>query len=83
MSREFEGYRDTLALLSERFPTRTALTITEVAEVLGVHPQTVVAAINRKKNPLPAQNISAGSKNKKYVISIPALARWQCGGAHI
>ena len=80
MAREAEGYRDTLALLSERYPARTALTVGEVAEVLGVHPQTVIAAINRKKNPLPAQNISAGFKNKKYVIPIPALARWQCGG---
>lgn len=80
MSREFEGYRDTLEILKERFPTRTSLSVNEAAQVLGVHPQTITAAINRKKNPLPAQNVSGGTKNKKYVISIPALARWQCGG---
>ena len=80
MAREVEGYRDTLAMLSERFPTRTSLSVNEAAQVLGVHPQTIVAAINRKRNPLPAQNISAGLKNKKFVISIPALARWTCGG---
>ena len=80
MPREMDGYRDLLAMLSERFPTRTALSVNEAAQVLGVHPQTITAAINRKKNPLPAQNVSGGTKNKKYLISIPALARWSCGG---
>lgn len=41
MSREKEGFRDNMALLNERFPDKDMLTITEVAEFMGVTPRTV------------------------------------------
>lgn len=80
MAREVNGYRDMLELLMALYPGRTALKVPEAAAALGVHTQTITAAINRKKDPLPAQNVSGGSRNKSYVIPIPALAKWQCGG---
>ena len=81
MARELDGYREALELLRELYPGRTALKIPEAAAALGVHTQTLTAAINRKRNPLPAQNVSGGARNKSYVIPLTALARWQCGGA--
>lgn len=81
MSREINGYREALELLKELYPGRTTLRVSEAAEALGVHTQTITAAITRRHNPLPAQNISGGGRNKSYVIPITALARWQCGGA--
>ena len=80
MSREINGYREALELLMALYPGRATLRINEAAEAMGVHTQTITAAIRRKKNPLPAQNVSGGIKNKSYVIPITALARWQCGG---
>ena len=80
MAREANGYRELLELLMQLYPGRTALKVPEAAAALGVHTQTITAAINRKRNPLPAQNIGGGSRNKSYLIPISALARWQCGG---
>ena len=80
MAREIEGYREALELLRELYPGRCTLKVPEAAKALGVHIQTITAAITRKKNPLPARNISAGSRYRSYVIPITALARWQCGG---
>ena len=80
MSREVNGYREALELLRELYPGRSTLRLNEAAEAMGVHTQTIAAAIRRKKNPLPAQNISRGAKNKSYLIPITALARWQCEG---
>ena len=81
MAREMPGYREMLELISIKYPERTSLSVEEVAKLLGVHRQTVTAAITRKRNPLPAQNIGVGTKNKSYIIPIPAFAHWQCGGA--
>ena len=41
MSREKQGYRDTLALLNERFPNQDALNKTEVAQFLGRSTKTI------------------------------------------
>ena len=79
MAREMPGYREMLELIDIRYPHRSSLSVEEVAKLLGVHRQTVTAAITRKKNPLPAQY--TGDKHKSYIIPIPAFARWQCGGA--
>ena len=81
MAREKEGYRELLELLMTLYPGRTALKVSEAAEAIGVHTQTIAAAIRRKSNPLPAQDVGSGGKNKVYIIPITALARWQCGGA--
>lgn len=80
MARELSGYRDLLELIRDMYPERTALNVEEAARALGVHRQTITAAIMRRSNPLPAQNISKGQKYKTYIIPITALARWQCGG---
>lgn len=45
MSREKQGYRETLAALNEMFPDQGMLNKTEVAKFLGVNPRT----IQRKK----------------------------------
>lgn len=41
MSREKAGYRDTLALLNERFPDRDLLSRSDVAAFMGVSTATV------------------------------------------
>ena len=41
MSREKQGYRETIALLNERFPDHDALNKTETAAFLGVSTRTV------------------------------------------
>jgi hypothetical protein len=38
--------------------------------------KTVIAAIERKYNPLPARNVSNGIKNKSYIIPITTLCKW-------
>ena len=45
MSREKQGYRETIAALNEMFPDQGMLNKTEVAKFLGVNPRT----IQRKK----------------------------------
>ena len=80
MAREMKGYRDLLELYTNKYPSRIALRLGEVAEICGVSEQTIKAAIERPHNPLPAQNIGGGKNNKTYSITITALARWQCGG---
>ena len=41
MPREKQGYRDTIALLNERFPEHDVLNKTQVAQFLGVSTRTV------------------------------------------
>ncbi len=41
MSREKEGYRDTIALLNEMFPDQGMLSKTEAAKFLGVDRKTI------------------------------------------
>lgn len=41
MSREKQGFRDTIAALNEMFPEKGVLTKTDVAKFLGVHRTTV------------------------------------------
>lgn len=53
MSREKEGYRDTLAQLNEMFPNKGMLTRKEVAQFMGVTRQTLWRrgiAFNEKTN---------------------------------
>lgn len=82
MAREKSGYRDLLEALTqvskEKYNGKVCFTTTEAAELIGVHPKTIVANINRAHKPLEAVNIGKGGKYKSYVISITALARYFC-----
>ena len=66
-------------LINELYPGKAFLKPKEAAAVLGVNIKTVVAAIERKYNPLPARNISNGIKKKSYVIPVTELCRWGMG----
>lgn len=76
MAREKEFYRDNLALLSEKYPGRSALTVEEAAKELGISRKSVTAAIERRVNPLPARDVSRGKLNRVYRIPITAIASW-------
>lgn len=82
MAREKEGYRDLLETLTqiskEKYNSKICFTTAEAAEIIGVHPKTIIANIKRTRNPLEATNIGKGGKYKSYVISITALARHFC-----
>ena len=73
MSKELE------ARINEKYPDRAFLKPNEAAELMGLNIKTVIAAIERKYNPLPARNISNGIKNKSYIIPITELCKWGCG----
>ncbi len=76
MAREREGYRDMLELLLMQFPGRTSLKVDEAAAALGLHRTTVTEAINRRYDPLPAQQVGEGKQRRSYIIPITGLARW-------
>ena len=83
MAREKVGYRDNLALITERitesFPdSMGVLTTQQVATFLGCDVKTVVRNIQKKYNPLPARNIGCG--RTIYRVAITELARWTLGG---
>lgn len=71
MAREKEGYRDTLAALSEAFPGKGALSRTEVAAFLGVTPRTVQRWVTSGRLKWPATLPR---------IAIADLARQVCCG---
>jgi predicted regulator of amino acid metabolism with ACT domain len=71
---EKEGYRATLAMLTERYPDRVAISVDEAAAAIGVNRKTVYAAIKRRYNPMPSQKVTPS----RVVIPIPALAKWLC-----
>jgi hypothetical protein len=73
---EKPNYREQLALIRDIFPQKISLTVDEVALVLGKDRKTITALIERRTNPLPAQDVSQGRKNHKYIIPVTALARW-------
>lgn len=64
------------AIIHELYPGRAFLKPKEAAEVMGLNIKTVIAAIERKYNPLPARNVSNGIKNKSYIIPITTLCKW-------
>ena len=70
---EKAGYRDTLEMLSGLYPGKMALTVKEVAEVIGANVGTVYEAVKRKYNALPSKKVGG-----KIVVPIPALAKWLC-----
>ena len=71
--REREGFRETLALILEKYPNKTMLSVSEAARCLGCDRRTVTKIIESKK--LPAVNIGLGSYNV-YRISTHNLANY-------
>lgn len=71
--REREGFRETLALILEKYPNKTMLSVSEAAECLGCDRRTVTKIIKSKK--LPAVNIGLGSYNV-YRVSTHNLANY-------
>ena len=70
---EKAGYRDTLDMLREMYPGKTAISVKEAAAAMGANACTVYEAIKRKYNQLPSKKLAG-----KIVIPIPAFARWLC-----
>lgn len=70
MPREKEGYRDQLERLSERFPGRETIYITEACEVVGLCRDTLLL-----DKTFPAKR-PGGKKNGRIVVPLVALARW-------
>lgn len=71
---EFAGYRETIELLSDVFPNRGAISVSECAKFLGVDIKTVYASIARRNNPLPSINVSS----RKRMVPVIPLAYWLC-----
>lgn len=74
---EKNNYREQLGILNEMYPGKVALSVGEVAILLGVDRRTVTSMIVKKR--LPATNVSLGKKNKVYIIPISAVARFSAG----
>lgn len=74
---EKEGYREQLAELKGLFPGKIALTVQEVAKVLGVDRRQVNRLIRDRK--IAATNLNATKTNRRYVISLTTLARFLAG----
>lgn len=79
MPRINEECQATISKIEAIYPGRVALRPMEVAKILGISPRTVISAIERKYNSLPARNVGKGQKNKSYIIPIISLARWSAG----
>lgn len=72
-----EGYYEQIERLAEIYPNKITLSLTETASALGIDRRTVLVLIEKKK--LAATDISNGSKNKRYIIPITAIARMVAG----
>lgn len=66
MPREFEGYRETVALIREIYPDRVAMSRAETAKLLGCSERTV-----QRKTEIPCV---AMGQTVRYPVE--ALARW-------
>ena len=77
MGREIEGYREALGELNEDFAHQRWLTVTQVAEYLGVDSRTVKGMIKNGK--LTGYDIGTG-EYKIYRIDKHDLAKLIAGG---
>ena len=68
---EKAGYREQHELLLAYFPGRAAISVSEVAGILGTRPETVYQAIRRVKDPLPSRKVLG-----KVLVPVTGLARW-------
>ena len=64
--RETEGYRPKLELLTDMFPARAAITVTECQTALGLDRRTLLA-----DREFPARKVG-----NKYAVPLTELARW-------
>lgn len=71
-----QGYYELLELIEKKYPGKAFLKPREAAELLGVNIKTLMAAINKKYNPLPARNVATTLKNRSYIIPVTELIRW-------
>ena len=76
MSKAMEGYYELLELVEKKCPGKIFIRPREAAELAGCDIKTIMAAIKRKYNPLPARNVSKGIKNASYIIPITEFVRW-------
>lgn len=72
--REKPDYRERLAYLRDKY-NKAFLTVPEVATELGCCARTVRAMIERRSDPLPAVALNRGKSNKRYVVSVEAIAK--------
>jgi excisionase family DNA binding protein len=70
---EKQGYRETLAFLTDKFPDKAAISIKEAANTLDMSESTIRDAIKTGKDHFPAKKVGG-----RVVIPIPQLARWMC-----
>ena len=77
MGREKVFYREQIALIHECFPGKVALTVTEVAQVLGIDRRAVEHLILTRK--LAATDISNGKTNRRYIVPVAAVAKFTGG----
>ena len=75
--RDKQGYREQIERLADIYPNKVALSLTEAASALGIDKRTLLVLIDKKK--LPATDISNGSRNRRYIISVTAIARMMAG----
>ena len=80
MSKQMQGYYEMLELIEKKHPNKAFLKPKEVAELMGCNIKTVVSAINKKHNPLPARNVGGGARNKSYIVPVTELCRWAVAG---
>lgn len=79
MARQMEGYYEMLEMIEKKYPGKLFLKPKEAAEITGCNIKTIVSAINKKYNPLPARNVGGGIQNKSYIIPISEFIRWCLG----
>lgn len=66
MPREFEDYRDNIALLTQMFPNRATITVEEAAAVIGCDKRTIIS-----NNDVPTIHIG-----RKIAVPMVGLARY-------
>ena len=74
---ELVGYSENIKMLSELFPGRIVISMTECARVLGVDYRTVKDMTQRVKNPLPLVRLTEGPKSR-CGVPVALFARWLC-----
>lgn len=79
MPKQLEGYQEMLELIEKKYPGRAFLKPKEVADITNCNIKTVMGMLKKRHNALPSKNISAGLKNRCYIIPIPEFIRWSLG----
>lgn len=72
-----EGYYEQIERISEIYPDKVALSVSETAKVLGIDRRTVVSLIRQRK--LTATDVSMGKSNSRYIIPVSSVAKFSVG----